>query len=417
MTAWRDAGAVYMPQSFPTATEGGYDLPTVVDHAEAWGWPTTQIRPLAQTYAGHNGQRPDAVEQNQHAAQLGVGVIPYTLEQSVGSPALDQLRNAIERPTTGATPSNGGGGGNVAPAETEWWEKGYPGGPMVKVVGFPRPLYPPDAKGYRPSVDGPDVIAYKRTVSRAGRWPWGGFDDSFSNGFSHGKGTGNVKDSGIAGIQRQQHVDATGYIGQKTFNTLRSIRIPEGLPHAGEPAMDAYAVELINEAFHQYQGAEPPPPITDTVRQQALESAIGELGNTESPSGSNLNKYGKWYGMDGQPWCAMFVTWAYEQTGSPSFAKGKTYSYCPYVVADARANSNGLSTTDDPIPGDLVVYDWSYDTIYDHIGLFEQWTGAGTFDAIEGNTSTSNNSNGGQVMRRNRSKSGQGTVFVRVREP
>ena len=53
----------------------------------------------------------------------------------------------------------------------EWWESGYPGGPMVKVAGFPRPLYPPDAARYgkRPSIDGPDVEAYKRTVSRAGR--------------------------------------------------------------------------------------------------------------------------------------------------------------------------------------------------------------------------------------------------------
>ena len=28
---------------------------------------------------------------------------------------------------------------------SDWWEKGYPGGPMIVVKGFPRPLYPPDA--------------------------------------------------------------------------------------------------------------------------------------------------------------------------------------------------------------------------------------------------------------------------------
>ena len=32
----------------------------------------------------------------------------------------------------------------------------------------------------------PDVVAYKRTVSRAGRWPWQPFDDSYSNAFAHG---------------------------------------------------------------------------------------------------------------------------------------------------------------------------------------------------------------------------------------
>jgi hypothetical protein len=115
----------------------------------------------------------------------------------------------------------------------------------------------------------------------------------------------------------------------------------------------------------------------------------------------------------------MFVTWSYELAGpSLAFVKGERYAYCPYIVSDARANRYGLHTTDDPIPGDLVIYDWSGDTIYDHIGLFERWTSGQTqFNAIEGNTSTSNNSNGGEVMRRSRYRYGQGTVFVRVDEP
>jgi hypothetical protein len=293
---------------------------------------------------------------------------------------------------------------------------------MVEVKGFPRNVYPPDAPDKPVSVDGPDVVAYKRTISRAGRWPWGTFDGAFSNGFSHGK-SGNVGESGVAGVQRQQHLDATGWIGEKTFNTLRSIRIPEGLPNAGEPAMDATAVMQINEAFGRFQGNEPPPPGKGSVRDAALKRAKGQIGVKESPAESNNQKYGSWYGMNGVPWCAIFVSWCYEygaqdvDQDSPSFAKGSRYSYCPYVVTDARNQNNGLKTTDDPQPGDLVVYDWAFDTIYDHIGLFEKWTGSGQFDAIEGNTSYSSNSNGGEVMRRSRSKSGQGTVFVRVSEP
>jgi CHAP domain-containing protein len=304
---------------------------------------------------------------------------------------------------------------------TEWYEVGYPGAPMVKVPGFPRPLYPPDAAEYgkKPSVDGGDVTAYKRTVSRAGRWPWpdGGFDDTYSNGFAHGK-SGNVGETGIAGVQRQQHLDATGWVGEKTFNTLRSIVIPEGLPHAGEMAMDATAVNLVEEAWGRFKGSEPPPEQAGSLRRRALDKAVSQLGYTESPAGSNNNKYGDWYGMNYQPWCAMFVTWCFEQVGdSSSFVRGSRYSYCPYVVGDARAGRYGLTTTDDPIPGDLVVYDWGYDTLYDHIGIFERWTnGTSQFNAIEANTSVDNNSNGGEVMRRNRSRSGQGTVFVRVAE-
>jgi len=300
-----------------------------------------------------------------------------------------------------------------------WYDKGYPGGPMVAVKGFPRPLYPPDAAPtYKPSVDGPDIEAYKRTVSRAGRWVWQAFDQAFSNGFSHGKGP-NVTDSGVAGVQRQQGVQATGYIGQNTFNLFRSIIIPQGLPNAGQYAMDARSVELINSAFDRFKGNEPDSGASTTAAQARLNKAKGEVGKKESPAHSNMQQYGAWYGMNGVPWCAIFCTWC-DQTGSKptkSFVKGSRYSYVPFVVSDARLGRNGLSLTSSPQPGDLVCFDWGRDGEYDHIGLvLSKPDGRGTFDTIEGNTSTSDNSNGGQVMQRTRNRTGQNTLFVRVAE-
>jgi len=290
---------------------------------------------------------------------------------------------------------------------------------MVAVKGFPRPLYPPDAKGYDPSPEGSDVEAYKRTISRLGRWEWTKFDQAFSNAFSHGKPGGQVKDSGVAGFQRQQKTQPTGFVGQDTFNGLRSALIPQGLPHAGEHGMDATAVRLINDAWDRFKGKPAPAPSTGSAAQARLKTALGELGAKESPAGSNLTKYGDWYGMNGQPWCAIFCTWA-DQTGenpySQVFAKGSKWAYVPYVVSDARAGRNGLTITSSPKPGDLVCYDWDWDGEFDHIGIFESGS-PGSFQAIEGNTSTSDNSNGGQVMRRTRSASGQSTVFVRVAEP
>src|SRR4051812_16798741 len=306
---------------------------------------------------------------------------------------------------------------------TDWWEHAYAGGPMVDVKGFPRPLYPPDASahGKRASVEGCDVVAYKRTICRAGRWgDWDPqlWDESYSNGFAHGRGP-NVQDTGVAGVQRQQDIDDSGWLGEKTFNTLRSIRVPHG-PHEGEMAMDAYAAELIDEAWDRF-GGHGPDSSSGTVRRAALALAVTQLGVKESPADSNQVKYTSWYGMVG-PWCAMFVAWCFEKNDvsqSPSFAQGSRYAYVPYVVSDARAGKNGLRTVDvdDVVPGDLVCFDWSWDGEYDHIGIFEEWVpGTQTFDAIEGNTSTSNNSNGGQVMRRARSVGQQGTVFVRVNE-
>lgn len=159
-----------------------------------------------------------------------------------------------------------------------WWEVGYPGGPMVKVKGFPRPLYPPDAHGYPGSVDGPDVEAYKRTVSRAGRWPWQAFDRAFSNAFSHGR-SGNVPETGVAGVQRQLGIVATGYIGEATFNGLRSIRIPEGLPNAGQAAMDATAAMLVDQAFDLFKAGSgsKPGPLTRRAIPSPNYSARGPL--------------------------------------------------------------------------------------------------------------------------------------------
>jgi len=205
-----------------------------------------------------------------------------------------------------------------------WWQSGYPGGPMVEVKGFPRPLYPPDAApAYPPSSDGDDVEGIRRTVSRAGRAPWewatGQNKSKMSNTFSHGAAGGNVGESGVAGVQRQLGLQPTGYVGKSTFNGLRSIRIPAGLPHAGEPAMDATAVRLINAAYDKLkaQGT------GKGSRDVALEHMAKRLGYTESPANSNCDSRpdgirtaqdhtagGTW--LRGEPWCGCWCYYALE---------------------------------------------------------------------------------------------------------
>jgi hypothetical protein len=280
---------------------------------------------------------------------------------------------------------------------------------------FPGPLYPPDAvPGHLPSADSDFVIAVKRACAHLGAWPWDppSWDDSYSNGFAHGSGRG----PGMEAVQRWSGtLDDTGWVGEKTFNFLRSVLIPQGRTHAGEPAWDSVCVNLTAAAC---ENANPPERVEAPLRQLALEQAITQLGVKESPPESNLCKFTDWYGMVG-PWCAMFTTWAYETAGnSPSFVQGVRYAYVPYIVSDARGGRYGLTVTTSPLPGDLVCYDWGFDGEHDHVGLFENWQdGTTIFSAIEGNTSTSNNSNGGEVMRRSRNRYSQGTVFVRVTEP
>src|SRR4029077_5489472 len=122
-------------------------------------------------------------------------------------------------------------------------------------------------------------------------------------------------DTGIAGVQRQQNMPDTGTVDEKTFNTLRSLRVPEGRPHAGEMCMDANAANLIALAYQRFHAATAP---KATTRERALEGAISWLVYPEPPPGSNHTPFGEWYACDYQPWCAMFVTYCYEvEAGGP----------------------------------------------------------------------------------------------------
>jgi hypothetical protein len=63
----------------------------------------------------------------------------------------------------------------------------------------------------------------------------------------------------------------------------------------------------------------------------------------------------------------------------------------------------------------LVFFDWNKDGKFDHIGIFVRWIDQGrdVFETIEGNTSAGNDSDGGQVQRRERSqRATYNVVFV-----
>jgi hypothetical protein len=149
------------------------------------------------------------------------------------------------------------------------------------------------------------------------------------------------------------------------------------------------------------------------LREKAFAEAVKHLGVKEAPPDSNKVAFSRWYGVVG-PWCAMFVTFCYVQAGSQSaFKKGRKWAFCPFMLADARAGENHLAVTKKPRRGDVVLYGFG-EPVAQHVGLFERFTdGSGSFTAIEGNTATGNDANGGAVMRRKRSRS-QVLAFVHV---
>lgn len=142
-----------------------------------------------------------------------------------------------------------------------------------------------------------------------------------------------------------------------------------------------------------------------------LDTAIAEIGNAEQPANSNRTKYGKWFGLDGLAWCGMFVSWVYAHSGKrlPNIGYTNGFAGCQTAVEYFRKSGKVVT---DPQPGDIVFFDWNKDGRYDHTGIFESWIeGHAYFNAIEGNTAVGNDSNGGNVMRRIRSKSV--AIFVR----
>jgi hypothetical protein len=159
-----------------------------------------------------------------------------------------------------------------------------------------------------------------------------------------------------------------------------------------------------------------------------LSVALGEVGYTEDPPGSNNTKYWDWYGANLGSWCAVFVSWCCEMAGYPMCAidsskgfvlvsNGTVHSYQHYEEAIEAQRTLELQ------PGDVVLfswYSWDWDgtpgaggvpiitdpewagwVAGDHTGIVAVPPNAdGYFDTVEGNTSQSSWDNGGAVLYR-----------------
>lgn len=157
------------------------------------------------------------------------------------------------------------------------------------------------------------------------------------------------------------------------------------------------------------------------MNNKLLEIARLEIGVKEFPAGGNKVKYNTWFYnrevFDGDkpgakyPWCGTFVSWLFFTAGLPlgviDYTRG--FAGCIYAVNNVYKWGKVVTV---PMPGDIVFYDWDGNGTFEHTGLFIQDLGHGLFQAIEGNTSLKNQSNGGEVMLRSDRKYKQ-AIFVR----
>ncbi|MFZ1704453.1 MAG: CHAP domain-containing protein [Saprospiraceae bacterium] len=143
---------------------------------------------------------------------------------------------------------------------------------------------------------------------------------------------------------------------------------------------------------------------------KVIEVARKEIGVTEKPKNSNQTKYGTWFSLSGVPWCAIFVSWCYSMAGNQLPVIGFKKGFAGCQTGYAYFKKNGWIVKD-PQEGDIVLFDWNGDGRYDHTGLFVRWIDKVHFETIEGNTSLTNQSNGGEVMLRVRAN--KNVIFAR----
>ena len=115
-------------------------------------------------------------------------------------------------------------------------------------------------------------------------------------------------------------------------------------------------------------------------------------------------RHGKYFGSNGVPFCAMFVTWVFRQAGV--IPPGGDFAYCPTGIKAMK--KLGLEVSKHSAqPGDIVFFDWDGGES-DHVGFVEYNTGNYLL-TIEGNTTTQGIS--GTVARRQRPFSSVCNVF------
>lgn len=137
--------------------------------------------------------------------------------------------------------------------------------------------------------------------------------------------------------------------------------------------------------------------LSPKTKEAVIQIAKWQVGVVESPPNSNRQKYGEKYGLNGVAWCVQFVWFIFSEAG---FNLKKTAS-CTQLTNAYKAA--GQWVTKDFKPGDIVMYDFSgKKKITEHCGIITE-VGKDYIVAVEGNTSASDNANGGSVMERKRS--------------
>lgn len=117
--------------------------------------------------------------------------------------------------------------------------------------------------------------------------------------------------------------------------------------------------------------------------EKFVSIAEEQVGYTEEGVDNNT-KYGIWYEMNYEPWCAMFVSWCASQA-SILYSVVPRYCYCPYGVNDYEAVGRFRERWSGYIPkrGDVIFF--QKNGLSCHTGIVTGVNG-NTVYTVEGNT-------------------------------
>lgn len=152
-----------------------------------------------------------------------------------------------------------------------------------------------------------------------------------------------------------------------------------------------------------------------TPQRRVLAMAASQIGYNRHADSKRGTKYARdtqpvfwprdfWLLANGISYCDLFVTWVFWKALGKEFVdKGYLPAGASYNT-DYRASKGGRVSKSEAAPGDVLVFDWNFDTAStNHVGILEKRLSGSRFQTIEGNTALSNvgsQGNGGRVARR-----------------
>lgn len=109
----------------------------------------------------------------------------------------------------------------------------------------------------------------------------------------------------------------------------------------------------------------------DAWNNDMVSVAISQLGNKGG------QPYWSWYGFESRvEWCACFVSWVANECGKIDNGTMPKFSACNDGIAWFKQKEQWIESTDIPITGDIIFFDWSKDGIdgsSDHVGIVEYY--------------------------------------------